>query len=125
MANGATSASATDGSTSDIARRMGETPVNLPKVTSTVGRGANLDVIGESHNRLKDGSAIVHLQDGTPDGHSHRDHRGTKRVPIYDAQGNLAGIRRVAITGPSDGNAAMRKTSDGPDDHRGHRGDTN
>ena len=65
---------------------------------------------------------IGYPQHGTQYGRQVKGHRGTRREPIYDHEGNLAGIRRVVITGPSDGNAAMRKTSDGLDDCKSHRG---
>ena len=97
MAHGAAPASATDGSTSDIARGMGRNPVNPLQATSAVGRGANLQQIGESPHRLEDIRAISHqVDDGTPDW-PQVNHRGTYRVPVYDAQGNLTGIRRVHI----------------------------
>ena len=100
---------------------MGQNPVNPLKVTSVMGRGANLKQIGESPHRLEDLRDIGDPQHGTQDGRRHDGHRGTRRVPVYDAHGNLAGIRRVVITGPSDGNAVMRKTSDGLDDCKSHR----
>ena len=118
MAHGATSASATDGSTSNIARGMGQNPVNPLKATSAMGRGSNLATIGESVHRLEDTRAIGHVQDVTADGQRHGGHRGTQRVPIYDEMGNLAGIRRVQIDSDP-----REKTSDGPkiNGHRGNR----
>ena len=99
MTHGAAPASATDGSISNIARGMGQNSVNPLNVTSRMGRGANLDTIGVSgHLGLEDGRAIGHQDDdGTLDESQVNGHRGTQRVPVYDAQGNLAGIRRVHI----------------------------
>ena len=63
-----------------------------------MGRGADHLEIGESkHRSLDDERDIGHLQHGTPDGPKGNGHWGTQRVPVYDAQGNLAGIRRVRI----------------------------
>ena len=101
---------------------MGQNPVNPLYATSVMGRGANHAEIGESVHRLEDSEDIGHLQHRTPDGQSHKGHRGTQRVPIYDKQGNLAGIRRVAINGTADSDHPMRKSSDGLDDRRSHRG---
>ena len=97
MALGAAPASAIEATKLDTARRMGVTPVNLPKVISTVGRRADPLVIGESHHRLEDARADGHIQHGTPDESKDNGHRGSRRMPVYDANGNLAGIRRVHI----------------------------
>ena len=99
MARRAAPTSATDGIESNIARGMALCPVNPPQVTSGMGRGSDLYEIGESrHLGLEDGRAIGHQDDdGTPDESQVNGHRGTQRVPVYDAQGNLAGIRRVHI----------------------------
>ena len=88
-----------------------------------MGRESDLYEIGESPHGLEDAGDIGHLQHETPDGQSHNGHRGTRRVPIYDAMGNLAGIRRVAINGTSDDGHSIGKTSDGhrQSDHRGNR----
>ena len=112
--------SATDGLISDIVRGMGQNPVNPFNATSAMGRGSNLGTIGESVHRLEDTRAIGHVQDGTADGQRHGGHRGTQRVPVYDAQGNLAGIRRVQIV-----NDHREKTSDGQMRITGHRGNAN
>ena len=116
VAHGAALTAATDGSKSDIARGMGQNPVNPLYATSAMGRGANHSEIGESPHRLDKGMDIGHLQHGTADGQRHNGHRGTRRVPIYDAMGNLAGIRRVRI-----GCDQEEKTSDRPE-NTGHRG---
>ena len=79
-----------NGDHTDIARGMGATPVNPQTVTSAVGRGPIPSKIGE----------FVHpFVDKTSDGQRVNGHRGTKRVPVYDDQGNLTGIRRVVISG--------------------------
>ena len=69
--------SATDGSMFDIARGMGQNPVNPLNATSAMGRGLNLQQIGESQYRLEDTRADEQLQHGTPDGQGNKGHRGT------------------------------------------------
>ena len=76
---------------------MGLPPVNPLNVTSGMGRGTNHQEIGESRRRLENTEDIGHPKIKTSDGPKVTGHRGTRRVPIYDAMGNLAGIRRVRI----------------------------
>ena len=97
---------------------MGRNPVNPLNATSAMGRGANHAEIGESAYRLEDQMDIGHPKIKTPDGPKDTGNRGTKRVPIYDAQGNLTGIHRVRI-GCDD---EQEKTSDGLVDRKSHRG---
>ena len=113
----------------NIARGMGATSVNPQQATSAVGRGPNPSEIGESMLTIIGNLHEIDDANGTKtsDGPRSKGHRGTKRVPVYDDQGNLTGIKRVTIEGNHrrDGHKGLEedKTSDVrmSTEHRGNR----